>query len=103
MGTAVGTNVLLDIVMADLTEVCVWVYLGTAVGTRHLADGLTTLCTEHCLGIIDGSTERTSLTSGLALLCLLHRLSGSIRLLRTEGLLWLHRPVEHLLRSYSGL
>ena len=43
------------------------------------------------------------LTCSLMLLCLLHCLSRSKRLLRSVGLLWSHRPVEHLLRSYSGL
>jgi hypothetical protein len=60
--------------MADLTEVCVWVYLGTTVRTRSLTDGLTTLCTEHGLRIVDGATERTLLSCRLALLCLLLRL-----------------------------
>jgi hypothetical protein len=84
MGTAIGAHVFLDIVMADLTEVCVWVYLGTTVRTGSLADGLTTLRTEHRLWVVDGSAVRTSLSCCLTLLSLIHGLLWRIglRLLR---------------------
>jgi hypothetical protein len=100
MGAAIRADVLLDIVMADLTEVCVWINLRTTMRASHLADGLSTLSTEHRLGIVDSSTVGTSLSCGLTLLTLLHDLLRGKRLL---WLLLLHRHIQLLLRSYGAL
>jgi hypothetical protein len=81
MGTTIRAHIFADIMMADLTEVCVWIYLGSTMWTSSLTDRLTTLCTEHGLRVVDGTAIWASLTCSLTLLGLIHRLLGRIRLL----------------------
>jgi hypothetical protein len=97
MGSTIGADILADIVMTDLAEICIRIYLCTTMGTGCLADWLAALGTEHGLGIVNSSTIGACLTFGMILLALLQRLVCH------HGLLWFLRPMQHLLGIYSTL